>query len=84
MGRPPSASARELTTDGIRGVVELLLAVLLITNHATPWQLTLGYVLHSAAPLPLLLLAKPTGTSAIAVAMFLSSFGLAILNTRSV
>jgi MFS family permease len=38
-----------LVTDGIRGVVELGLALLLITGHATIWQLTLGFVLHSAA-----------------------------------
>jgi MFS family permease len=38
-----------LTTDGIRGAVELVLALLLLTNHATLWQLALGYVLHSAA-----------------------------------
>jgi MFS family permease len=38
-----------LTTDGIRGVTELLLAVLLITGHAELWQLAAGYVIHSAA-----------------------------------
>jgi MFS family permease len=38
-----------LTTDGVRGVVEALLAFLLITGHATLWQLTLGFMLHSAA-----------------------------------
>ncbi len=38
-----------LATDGVRGIVELLLALLLISGHATVWQLTVGYVLHSAA-----------------------------------
>jgi len=38
-----------LTADGIRGVVETALAVLLITGHATLWQLAAGFVVHSAA-----------------------------------
>jgi MFS family permease len=38
-----------LATDGVRGAVELVLAVLLVSGHATLWQLALGYVLHSAA-----------------------------------
>ena len=38
-----------LTADGVRGAVELGLALLLITGNATLWQLTAGYVLHSAA-----------------------------------
>jgi len=38
-----------LTTDGIRGALELVLALLLISGHATLWQLTAGYVIHSAA-----------------------------------
>ncbi len=38
-----------LTTDALRGAVELVLAVLLIAGHATLWQLTVGFMLHSAA-----------------------------------
>jgi MFS family permease len=38
-----------LTTDVIRGSVETVVAVLLITHHATLWQLGLGYAVHSAA-----------------------------------
>ena len=38
-----------LTTDGVRGAVETVLAVLLITGHAALWQLAAGYMLHSAA-----------------------------------
>ena len=38
-----------LTADGVRGAVELVLALLLVTNHATLWQLAAGYVVHSAA-----------------------------------
>jgi MFS family permease len=38
-----------LTTDALRGAVELALAVLLLAGHATLWQLALGYMLHSAA-----------------------------------
>jgi MFS family permease len=37
-----------LATDGLRGGVELAVALLLITGHATLWQLTAGYLLHSA------------------------------------
>jgi MFS family permease len=37
-----------LVTDGLRGAVELVLALLLISGHATLWQLTAGFVLHSA------------------------------------
>jgi MFS family permease len=38
-----------LTADGVRGSVEVVMALLLITNHATLWQLTAAYVIHSAA-----------------------------------
>ena len=38
-----------LVTDGLRGAVELAVALLLITGHATVWQLLVGYLLHSAA-----------------------------------
>jgi MFS family permease len=38
-----------LTADATRGAVELALAILLIAGHATLWQLTLGYLAHSAA-----------------------------------
>jgi MFS family permease len=38
-----------LTTDGVRGAVEAVLAFLLITGHATLWQLTAGFMLHNAA-----------------------------------
>ena len=38
-----------LTTDGVRGVVETVLAVLLISGHATLWELTAGFLIHSAA-----------------------------------
>jgi MFS family permease len=38
-----------LTTDGVRGALETVLAILLITGHATLWQLAAGYVIHSAA-----------------------------------
>jgi MFS family permease len=38
-----------LTTDVIRGAVELVLAVLLIAHHATLWQLGLGFAIHSGA-----------------------------------
>lgn len=38
-----------LTTDALRCGVELMLAVLLIAGHATLWQLTVGFMVHSAA-----------------------------------
>ena len=38
-----------LTADGVRAVLETVLAVLLITGHATLWQLAAGYFVHSAA-----------------------------------
>jgi MFS family permease len=38
-----------LTADATRGAVELALAILLIAGHATLWQLTLGFLAHSAA-----------------------------------
>lgn len=38
-----------LTADGVRGTVEAALAILLITGHATLWQLAVGWLLHSAA-----------------------------------
>ena len=38
-----------LTTDAIRGAVELVLAILLLTGHATIWQLTVGFLVHNAA-----------------------------------
>ena len=38
-----------LTADGVRGVVETVIAVLLITHHATLWQLGLAFSIHSAA-----------------------------------
>ena len=38
-----------LTSDAIRGAVETVIAVLLITHHATLWQLGLGYAVHGAA-----------------------------------